>query len=84
MDRDSRLVTAQGFSQRANRAPSSQHRWDVSMTIIYPETATRTYLVWHYVVWEVPRGSYPTPVLGRLLFKIADPNHKTIGILKTG
>ena len=25
----------------------------------------------------VPRGSYPTPFLERLLFKIADPNHKT-------
>ena len=24
-----------------------------------------------------PRGSYPTPFLGRLLFKIPDPNHKT-------
>ena len=24
-----------------------------------------------------PRGSYPTPFLGRLLFKIAGPNHKT-------
>ena len=24
-----------------------------------------------------PRGSYPTPFLGRLLFKITDPNHKT-------
>ena len=26
---------------------------------------------------HVPRGSYPTPILGRLLFKIADLNHKT-------
>ena len=26
---------------------------------------------------DVPRGSYPTPFLGRLLFKITDPNHKT-------
>ena len=25
----------------------------------------------------LPRGSYPTPVLGRLLFKITDSNHKT-------
>ena len=25
----------------------------------------------------VPRGSYSTPFLGRLLFKITDPNHKT-------
>ena len=25
----------------------------------------------------LPRGSYPTPFLGRLLFKITDPNHKT-------
>ena len=25
----------------------------------------------------MPRGSYPTPFLGRLLFKITDPNHKT-------
>ena len=25
----------------------------------------------------IPRGSYPTPFLGRLLFKITDPNHKT-------
>ena len=25
----------------------------------------------------VPRGSYPTPFLGRLLFKITDPNQKT-------
>ena len=24
-----------------------------------------------------PRGSYPTPFLGRLLCKITDPNHKT-------
>ena len=24
-----------------------------------------------------PRGSYPTPFFGRLLFKITDPNHKT-------
>ena len=27
--------------------------------------------------FKVPRGSYPTPFLGRLLFKITDPNHKT-------
>ena len=27
----------------------------------------------HYV----PGGSYPTPFLGRLLFKISDPKHKT-------
>ena len=26
---------------------------------------------------DVPRGSYPTPLLGRLRFKITDPNHKT-------
>ena len=26
---------------------------------------------------QIPRGSYPTPVLGRLLFKITGPNHKT-------
>ena len=26
---------------------------------------------------QVPRGSYPAPFLGRLLFKITDPNHKT-------
>ena len=26
---------------------------------------------------HLPRGSYPTPVLGRLLLKITDPNHKT-------
>ena len=25
-----------------------------------------------------PRGSYPTPFLGRLLCKITDPNHKTV------
>ena len=25
----------------------------------------------------VPRGSYPTPFLKRLLFKITDPKHKT-------
>ena len=25
----------------------------------------------------LPRGSYSTPFLGRLLFKITDPNHKT-------
>ena len=25
----------------------------------------------------VPIGSYSTPFLGRLLFKITDPNHKT-------
>ena len=25
----------------------------------------------------LPRGSYPTPFLGCLLYKIADPNHKT-------
>ena len=25
----------------------------------------------------LPRGSYPTPFLGRLLFEITDPNHKT-------
>ena len=24
-----------------------------------------------------PRGSYPTPLFGRLLFKITDPDHKT-------
>ena len=32
------------------------------------------------VLWvpcNVPRGSYPTPFLGRLLFKITDPSHKT-------
>ena len=28
--------------------------------------------------WFLPRGSYPTPLLGRLLLKITDPNHKTI------
>ena len=28
-------------------------------------------------VWDIPGGSYPTPFLGRLLFKIIDPNHKT-------
>ena len=28
-------------------------------------------------VASLPRGSYPTPFLGRLLFKITDPNHKT-------
>ena len=27
--------------------------------------------------FNLPRGSYPTPFLGRLLFKITDPNHKT-------
>ena len=27
--------------------------------------------------FAVPRGSYPTPFLGRLVFKITDPNHKT-------
>ena len=26
---------------------------------------------------SLPRGSYPTPFLGRLLFKTADPNHRT-------
>ena len=26
---------------------------------------------------SLPRGSYPTPLLGRLLFKITGPNHKT-------
>ena len=26
---------------------------------------------------KLPRGSYPTPCLGRLLFKITDPNYKT-------
>ena len=26
---------------------------------------------------SIPRGSYPTPVLGYLIFYIADPNHKT-------
>ena len=29
------------------------------------------------VVRTLPGGSYPTPFLGRLLFKITDPNHKT-------
>ena len=35
---------------------------------------------WYYLGYHnegLPRGSYPTPSLGRLLFKIADPNHKT-------
>ena len=27
--------------------------------------------------FPTPRGSYPTPFLGRLLFKITDPKHKT-------
>ena len=27
--------------------------------------------------YTIPRGSYPTPFLGRLLFKITDPNPKT-------
>ena len=32
---------------------------------------------WILVRYTAPRGSYPAPSLGRLLFKITYPNHKT-------
>ena len=33
-------------------------------------------VLFHFIL-TIPRRSYPTPLLGRLLFKITDPNHKT-------
>ena len=38
-------------------------------------TVSTLHLLW--TLWSLPRGSYPTPFLGRLLFKITDLNHKT-------